>query len=315
MTEYCTNVRGCRRETFSNVFGSSGPVGRAAFKPCGNMCDNCLTRARAPADLIRKVFVPPADPAAPGVVTGPGVSSKIMLQTVSRGSGGALLALSGRAGFATASGKTIDPSYVCSSSRVGDITSGRGGDARRDYDCGEDDAYEGGHGRGVGGFGRDEAENHGDGCEWITAASARPSGAQSKQSRRGSGSGSRGGEGDGGGGGLYFDCRHSSTHGATHTATTTTSSSSSRSRSGGGSLLPARQSSSFSGSSSSSSYQGVTSKPSSHSISSRDVPSSACSSARRQREDINGATKTRRRAEVSAAPPIVVDMCDDDDDF
>jgi hypothetical protein len=40
MKAYCEQKDRCRRQAFAEHFGPA--AGGGAFKPCGNMCDNCL---------------------------------------------------------------------------------------------------------------------------------------------------------------------------------------------------------------------------------------------------------------------------------
>lgn len=107
MQEYCTNVSGCRRETFSSVFGGSG-----GFRACGNMCDNCLSKRRGGGngggrEQPRHSFISPSeegglDPSAAG---GRG-RGEIFLSSRNGTSSEA-----SRTTFATASGKSVKPSF------------------------------------------------------------------------------------------------------------------------------------------------------------------------------------------------------------
>jgi superfamily II DNA helicase RecQ len=41
MKEYCEMRTECRRKVFAHYFGDS----KGSFKPCGDMCDNCLRKS------------------------------------------------------------------------------------------------------------------------------------------------------------------------------------------------------------------------------------------------------------------------------
>lgn len=113
MTEYCTNVGGCRRETFSNVFGADQGVVARPFQPCGGMCDNCLARRasgaqrgsqQACAEAPRHVYVPEDnEQMAPGRGRKrPAGAALDLTRSTTSAAGG-----NGSTGFVTASGKAV----------------------------------------------------------------------------------------------------------------------------------------------------------------------------------------------------------------